>query len=247
MMHRFLIVNADDFGLSAGVNSGIIQAHEHGIVSSASLMTRWPAAAAAAEYARARPQLGMGLHVDLGEWAYRDGEWQVVYQVVDTADPAAVHAEVRRQLDAFHDMVGRDPDHLDSHQHVHRDGAARAACREIADRLRLPLRHFSPVKYCGDFYGQDDAGQPFPDLIGVDALCALLCTLSPGATELCCHPAVVGPTKDDLQSMYLRERAIELQTLCDPAVRLALDRAEITRRTFAGLGDASPQHCAHSV
>ncbi|MBI3874558.1 MAG: ChbG/HpnK family deacetylase [Verrucomicrobia bacterium] len=44
-MKRFLIVNADDFGLSAGVNRGIIEAHERGIVTSASLMVCQPAAA----------------------------------------------------------------------------------------------------------------------------------------------------------------------------------------------------------
>src|SRR5256885_15259517 len=44
---RHLIVNADDFGLSAGVNAGIIRAHEHGILTSASLMVRGAAAASA--------------------------------------------------------------------------------------------------------------------------------------------------------------------------------------------------------
>ena len=49
---RFLIVNADDFGLSEGVNRGIIEAHERGIVTSASLMVLKPAAASAAAYGR---------------------------------------------------------------------------------------------------------------------------------------------------------------------------------------------------
>ncbi len=52
---RYLIVNADDFGLSEGVNRGIIRAHEQGIVTSASLMVRGAAAAEAARYARAAP------------------------------------------------------------------------------------------------------------------------------------------------------------------------------------------------
>ena len=56
-----LIVNADDFGQSPGVNRGIIEAHEHGIVTSASLMVRWPAAASAAAYAREHARLGLGL------------------------------------------------------------------------------------------------------------------------------------------------------------------------------------------
>jgi hypothetical protein len=45
---RYLIVNADDFGQSPGVNRGIIQGFDQGIVTSASLMVRWPAAAPAA-------------------------------------------------------------------------------------------------------------------------------------------------------------------------------------------------------
>jgi predicted glycoside hydrolase/deacetylase ChbG (UPF0249 family) len=46
---KYLIVNADDFGQSAGINRGIIAAHEQGMVTSASLMVRWPAAHEAAD------------------------------------------------------------------------------------------------------------------------------------------------------------------------------------------------------
>ena len=48
MAERSLIVNADDFGLSPGVNAGVARTHEEGILTSASLMVRRPAAAAAA-------------------------------------------------------------------------------------------------------------------------------------------------------------------------------------------------------
>ncbi len=70
---RGLIVNADDYGRSSGINRGVIKAHESGIVTSASLMVRWPAAVEAAEYCRDRPDLSLGLHVDLAEWVYVDG------------------------------------------------------------------------------------------------------------------------------------------------------------------------------
>src|SRR5262245_64423892 len=113
---RSLIVNADDFGLSAGVNRGIIEAHERGIVTSASLMVRGSAAAAAAAYARAHPALSVGLHLDLGEWAWRDGGWVSVYEVVRADDARAVVAEAARQLAAFRRLVGLSPTHLDSHQ-----------------------------------------------------------------------------------------------------------------------------------
>jgi predicted glycoside hydrolase/deacetylase ChbG (UPF0249 family) len=65
---KYLIVNADDFGQSPGINRGIIEAHEQGIVTSASLMTRWLAAGEAALYAKQFPKLSVGLHLDLGEW-----------------------------------------------------------------------------------------------------------------------------------------------------------------------------------
>ena len=66
MADRWLIVNADDLGLSSGVNQGILQAHEQGIVTSASLMVRHQAAPEAVAAAREHPRLGLGLHVDLG-------------------------------------------------------------------------------------------------------------------------------------------------------------------------------------
>src|SRR5437016_4633169 len=131
---RFLIVNADDFGQSHGINEGIIQAHEQGIVTSASLMVRWPAAAAAAAYQRSRPKLSLGLHLDLGEWAYGDGNWQPLYQVVDQEDADAVRAEILSQLDAFRSIVGRNPSHIDSHQHVHLRGPAGDVSREMAEQ-----------------------------------------------------------------------------------------------------------------
>jgi chitin disaccharide deacetylase len=62
---RSLIVNADDFGQSPGVNRGTIKTCEQGIVTSASLMVRGPAAAGA--YGQERPTLSLGLHLDLGE------------------------------------------------------------------------------------------------------------------------------------------------------------------------------------
>src|SRR3569623_552845 len=107
---RFLIVNADDRGLSPGINRGFIECHQNGIVSSASLMVRYPAAAEAAELARQHPSLSVGLHLDLGEWEYKD-EWVPKYQVVDESDAAAVLKEVTAQLEKFEELTGRGPTH----------------------------------------------------------------------------------------------------------------------------------------
>ncbi len=58
-----LIVNADDFGLTSGVNRAIAELHEAGVLTSASLMARGGAADEAIAMARATPTLGVGCHV----------------------------------------------------------------------------------------------------------------------------------------------------------------------------------------
>jgi predicted glycoside hydrolase/deacetylase ChbG (UPF0249 family) len=228
---RVLIVNADDFGQSPGINRGVVRSHEDGIVTAATLMVRWPAAEEAAAYARRRPDLNVGLHFDLGEWEYADGDWRARYEVVDVDDREAVEKELARQLDAFRRLLGRDPTHLDSHQHVHRHEPARSAVRQAGRRLGIPVRHDSPhVRYMGDFYGQDGRGWPVPDAITADGLLGLLERLDGGVTEIGCHPAE--PDDPPLDSTYRDERLVELETLCDGRVRDAVDRLGIRLASF---------------
>jgi len=218
---RRLIVNADDFGQSPGINRGVMDAAEDGVVTSASLMVRWPAAEAAARIAGERPGFSLGLHFDLGEWAYRDGQWHPSYRVVDPDDVEATRDELDRQLNMFERLVGRPPTHLDSHQHVHREQALRRSMLEVADGLGVPLREATPrVTYCGDFYGQSGRGDPYPEGITRAALLAIFDALRDGMTELGCHPGEDGLA--DIDSMYVAERAAERRVLCDPTVRDAL-------------------------
>jgi chitin disaccharide deacetylase len=224
---RLLIVNADDFGRSASVNRGVIEAHEHGIVTSASLMVRWPAAEEAAAYARASSGLSLGLHVDVGEWAYREDGWVQLYGAA-----ADLEAEVAQQLARFRELAGRDPTHLDSHQHVHREEPLRSIMLRLAGELGVPLREFSDrVRYCGDFFGQAAKGRPYPEGITVDRLLRIVASLRPGVTELGCHPGLDG----ELESSYRDERPREVEALCDPRVPTTLGSEHIELRSFASL------------
>jgi len=194
---RFLIVNADDLGLSAGVNAGIVAAHERGIVTSASLMVRAGAAAGAVALSGDHPELAVGLHLDLAEWEYEDGKWRVNYERCPADDAGAVEAECRDQLGAFRQLTGRDPTHLDSHQHTHMSEPVASVAARLAAELELPLRG-QGIRYEGGFYGQTGKGEPYPAGIEAEHLVELIEALPPGRTELGCHPGV----GDDTGSSY---------------------------------------------
>ena len=235
---RYLIVNADDFGRSPGVNRGIMRAHQHGIVTSASLMVRWPAAEEAAEYARINPKLSVGLHLDLGEWVYRNSNWILLYEVVPLDDLFAVRQEVSRQLEVFRNLMGREPSHIDSHQHVHRREPVRTAALEAARQFSIPLRECSTdIQYCGRFYGQTAEGCAYPEWISVEALMSLLAELPPGITEIGCHPG----EGQDLDTVYLTEREQEVKVLCDPRIHSALGELGICLCSF---NDVTPLSAA---
>ena len=229
---RCLIVNADDFGQSDAINEGIVRTHERGIVTSASLMVRWPAAVAAAAWAAHHADFSVGLHLDFGEWVFRAGRWEPLYEVVDLTDAHAVAREVDAQLARFHDLMARPPTHIDSHQHVHMQSPVTQIVSARARELEVPLRRCTQrVQYCGRFYGQTADGQPLPDEINVPALVRLVETLPLGVTELGCHPGI-GVASG---TMYLGERDVETATLCDPAARAAVADHGVDLCSFADL------------
>jgi len=226
---RRLIVNADDFGLSAGVNRGVAQAHEHGILTSASLMVRAGHAPEAAAYAKAHAELSVGLHIDLYEWHYTGEHWVAAYEHVPAGDATAVAAEVAAQCERFCTLMGQEPTHLDAHQHAHREEPAKVIVLEFGGRFGIPVRSFTPgLRYEGGFYGQSGKGEPWPEGIAVETLCDLLRALPDGASELGCHPAI----DDESGSTYSAERTVETATLCDPRVRAVLDEEGIALRSY---------------
>jgi chitin disaccharide deacetylase len=237
-----LIVNADDFGLTEGINRGIVETHERGIVTSASLMVRYPAAESAAEYARVHPKLSVGLHFELEESRYRSGKWEVAYRVVDPADVRAVRLEFEHQLALFERLLAHPPTHLDSHQHVHLAEPARTIMLEYAERLNIPLRSCaSSIAYCGSFYGQTDEGESLPRGISIAAFIRAVESLPTGWIEMGCHPGHwVG-----LDSVYTVEREEELQVLSSAALREALEKNKVELCSFHDFNSRSAS-CAQA-
>lgn len=156
MGHRFAIINADDFGLSKSVNAAIYQAHQQGILTSASLMVTGAAVPPAVDYAHAHPQLGVGLHLTVIKGKAALSPTQIPH-LVDSAgefgrDPLQVglryqfnraarrelRAEIRAQLELFR-QTGLPLSHVDGHKHMHCHPVVLSILIELAPEFCIPM------------------------------------------------------------------------------------------------------------
>jgi len=210
-----LIVTADDFGMSTGINRGIVQAHRGGILTSASLLVNRPASEEAATLGRACPALSIGLHLEL-----------------DRGDPERARAELDGQLARFLNLVGAAPTHVDSHHDAHRDPRVLPHVLAWAGRAGVPVRGHSQARHVGQFYGQW-GGDRHLEQISFEGLLRLLDTeVCEGITELTCHPGYV---ESGFPSSYTVKREVELRTLCDQRVRREIEARQIRLVGFRDL------------
>jgi chitin disaccharide deacetylase len=222
MSERRLIVNADDFGASEGVNRGIVECHERGILTSTSLMVTGAAVEDAVELGRHHPELAIGLHWDV--WGEDEREF-------DTSDVPAVRDEFARQLEEFRRLTDRDPTHVDSHRHAHRTERLMGVFEELVAPLGVPLRGDGTVTFVGGFYAQWEWGVTELEYVSVGFLQRMLREeVGEGWTEISCHPGYPSP---DYTAMYLDERVEEVRTLTDPRVRQTIDEQGIRLRSYA--------------
>ncbi len=155
-MLRTLVINADDLGLTISVNDGIFDAHDHGILTSASLMSNAPATAHAIRRLRTRPALGVGVHLTLVDGApllapdrvpslvQGDGRFRSSWKPFIAACLMGRVSldEVERELTAQIERVvseGIRPTHLDAHKHVHAHPPIFAIVARLAARFRIEV------------------------------------------------------------------------------------------------------------
>ena len=217
---RTVIFNADDFGASTGVNRGIVDCHVGGVLTSTSMMVTGSAVEEAVELSREHPDLAIGLHWDVYGEDERD---------FDMSDERAIRDEFARQLDAFHELMGRGPTHVDSHRHAHRE--AFEVFRELVEPLGVPLRGDGTVNWVGGFYAQWEWGVTELEHVSVAALQRMLREeAADGWTEFSCHPGYRSP---GYRAMYLMEREEEVRTLTDPRVRQTIDDLGLELASYA--------------
>ena len=249
---KHLILNADDFGYSYGVNYGIIESHLRGVLTSTTLMAGMPGFDHAVSLAKAHPSLGVGVHLtltcgrpvltdhktltepngDFHSQAYYHNEEQPL-------DKDEVYREWKAQIEKVL-AAGIEPTHLDSHHHVHTFRGLEDVFVRLAREYDLPVRNSRHD--CTDNHVQ---GVPCPNYLvegsGVHfhtplteyapaiesnmhrILLKAFKTLD--CVEIMCHPAYLD-TAVMLHSSFNLHRMCEVDLLISPATKAFIEQLE---------------------
>ncbi len=228
--------NADDFGLSAGVCEGIVEAMNVGAVGTTSAMVARDGAAVLIERFAAPIQGRIGLHLQL-----TDGRPVLppkhVPSLVDGAgrfprarrhlgplDPDDIAREWTAQLAKLRELR-IEPTHIDSHHHVHALPEAIDVYVSLAHEQQLPARAITPrlrklLRHAGVPTADRFSSRFYADATSLDALVGIVARAGRRlgdlqTLEIMCHPAQPDAALAQC-SDYVEQRRWELQTLCRP-------------------------------
>lgn len=165
-----LILNADDFGLTKGVNDGILRAFRDGVLTSATLMANAPAFDDAVRCAGANPKLGVGCHLvlaggapvaepkDIPSLVDKHGRLPAsLGRFVARVSAGAIRAEdIERELRAQIQKIraaGVEPTHVDTHKHTHAHPRVMRVLAKVAQELGI-TRVRKPAEYLSDSWAQ---------------------------------------------------------------------------------------------
>lgn len=260
---KYLITNADDFGLTRDVNEGIVHAHRHGILTATTLMATGAAFDHAVALAHENPKLDIGVHLVLvGGSPYPSSVSGLIKAIAMRR--IRIYDELAAQV---HKIVnaGIRPTHLDTHKHTHLlppvlDAVARLAqefhipwvrrpfdlpmnagrvswkTRAASSSFAVVRRRFHRVLSDHGCRTTDHfAGFQITGRYQAPELAQLIRELPEGSTEFMCHP---GFCTDELRSARTRlkeSRRSELDALTDGAVRAALVESQVTLTSYPDL------------
>jgi predicted glycoside hydrolase/deacetylase ChbG (UPF0249 family) len=164
-MERYVIINSDDFGMTPGVNRGVIDCYRAGLLTSATIMVGSDAFEEAAAAARENPGLGIGIHVSFTSGrryflSERLRRFPLETRGVHRFLPAylcglipkdIVRQEISLQIERLL-AAGIEPTHIDSHHHIHAFPSLLPIFLEVAKRygirkIRLPEEFYSSARY----------------------------------------------------------------------------------------------------
>lgn len=244
-----VIMNADDFGFSKGVNLAILEGFQHGILTSTSLMVNMPGFEHAVSLMKQYPDLlHVGIHLvttvqysvvkglktltDENDHFYRDPE------IIEKSDQSELDKEYQAQMDKFL-ATGLKPDHIDFH--VCTTPKQLKAAMKLAQKYHLPMRaQDQQIEGILKEHGIVYAPCHIPDFYDHGTVDTLLKLFEKAfdekreIIELALHPAYVDQTLLDLSSYHV-QRAREFASLMNPEVATFIQQHNIELISFEDL------------
>ena len=241
---KYLIINADDFGLSASINEGIIRAFNAGSITNATLMIKRASAGEAIRFAKDNPSLPVGLHLDLDDLlgGNEQGEerfnlTRIGLMLKDKSFFRELSLEIDEQIILFKD-TGLELTHIDGHHHLHAipeifplliEKMSDHGIKTVRLSREFDLVKYPPIKWEDDFLNEMKALLKQNGIIYADHFITGwqsydLHKIINGVTELMTHP---GTTEE--------WRINELGTLTSPKWSTSLKEQGITLTSFKEL------------
>ena len=252
---KFLIINADDFGMSEEINLGICRAFSEGVITDTSILIRSPYASSGMQMAN-QINMAIGLHIDFFSpfvkacthdfgpdskfyTLLHEREFEHRYiQFFTCAELICIRNEIRNQIKLFKEIVGTLPTHLDYHFGLHYLPEVMSLYLTVAEEYKLPVRwgsmyagsrpaSLAPDNLCDHFRGLKEGS--------LDLLLQMLNLPWDGVMEFVCHPGYFTP--GDLPDIYNQEREYELAALIDDRVKQTIKKNDIQLVNFTWLAN----------
>jgi predicted glycoside hydrolase/deacetylase ChbG (UPF0249 family) len=244
-----LIVNADDFGLSKGVNLGIVEALKNGIVTSTTLMMNMPEIEHALFLLKKNIKLQMGIHLvitsgrpisnSVPTLVQEGGKFHGIGEIAKYASLEDIKKEFTCQIESFFSL-GIRPTHIDSHHHVHMQEQVLPMVLALAKKYNLPVRLGEKLKLRKQSYSEANTTQYFTDgFYGQDLTSEKLLEILREAekydtAEIMTHPAYVDQALLNCSS-YALPRCKELEILTDSRILSYVKEHKIELINFQNL------------
>lgn len=234
-----VIVNGDDLGYTMGINEGMVIACKKGILRSTTAIMNGVYIKEGAAMMKEHPEIGVGLHLNLtlGKpltecpsltnpetglfYAGRTEVWK------HDPDYAEIEREWNAQMEAFQNVFGKLPDHIDSHHSVH-DATPEALkiSKNLAEKYHLPMRRYNTFQYVPDMFAKTKP----------EELIAIFKKYNGKDIEIMAHNAIV-----DLDlyrwSSYSFPRLQELDILCSDEVKAYIEENNIEITNYSEVSE----------
>lgn len=228
-----LIVNGDDFGITKGVNRGILEAAKNGILTSTSVMIGRPYANEINEFHQEVPNVGIGIHIEF------DKDLMDRCKNKENFDDREITDSIEEQIAKFKELTSFLPDHMDFHKVAIRPSkdfvvdeitVFISPIEKISSKYKIPWRGMEEIKridtFHGAIYDPETHKKSLMDVgrISPKYLIEILRNFKDGNYEMMTHP---GYADKELVSSYYTEREIEIKTLSDTTVIEEIKRLNI--------------------